>query len=574
MVSNIKRFFYPPHFEDAEKSRIAGILHVFLLIVFSIFAIHLLLELVGVFELKMDDAVIEGGMVLLLLGLLAANRRGHTQAAGLIFVLLLWAVFTLLSFSNRGIRGTSVVAYTAILATVGMLLGWRAVVGFAILSFLAVFGMAYAEEVGLLNPTLDSVYPVAIELNFVIVWGAIALIMATRGLSNALQRARQSELSLRERNQELEGIQISLADQVAARTRGLEVVAALGERLNTILDLERMLDELVNQVQANFGYYHVQVFLMDETRHNLVASAGAGEVGQSLQNQGFTIARFAPTSLVARSARSNQPVLAPDVDQSPDWLAHPLLTETKAEIAVPITLEGEVLGVLDVQERQSGRLDDSAANILRLLANQVAVAIRNARLFVQVESSLAQAQAAQERYLAQRWQAKSGAVQRARVQRQGAPELDEKLSEQLHQTAAAQTQPALIEPDAEHKAIVSPIRLQNQVIGTVQFYDDDQHGSWDEQQLALVQAITDQVAQTAENLRLFDETRERAGREATIREITDKLRAAPNLESLLEVGVQELSHYFSAAHARLELGVDPATPANSSGLTASDKGDS
>lgn len=548
MMGNLKRFFYPPKYDDDEKTRIAGILHVFLLIVLSIFVIHLLLELAGVFELKIEDLVIEGSMVVLLFGLLVANRHAHTQTAGLIFVFLLWLAFTLLSFSNRGLRGTAVVAYTAILATAGMLLGWRAVAGFALLSFISIISMAYVETAGLLNPTLDNVYSVAIELNFLIVWGAVALIMATRGLSNALQRARQSEQSLLERNRELEDIQVSLAEQVATRTQGLELVAALGERLNAILNIDQMLNELVNQVQANFGYYHVQVLLVDESGENLVASAGTGEVGQTLQNQGFTIAQTAQTSLIARAARSNRPVLVQDVSQAPDWLSDPLLAETKAEVAIPITLEGKVVGVLDVQDNQLGRVDESDANILRSLANQVAVAIRNARLFAQVETALAQTQAAQERYVAQTWQAGSGVAQQARVQRQGAPEVDETLAEQLHQTAAAQVRPSVVEPDAEHKAIVSPIKLQNQVIGTMQFFESGQSSQWSEQELALVQAIADQVAQTAENLRLFDETRQRADYERLVGEITQEIRQAPNLDALTKTATEAISRALGVSH--------------------------
>lgn len=553
MASKLKGFFSRPHFADAEKTRIAGILHVFLLIVLSVFVIHLVFELLGIFELRIEDLIIEGSMVLVLLGLTVANRRGHTQVAGLIFVLLLWVAFTFFSFSNRGLRGTAVVAYTAILATAGMLLGWRAVAGFAFLSFISIMAMAYAEAVGFLNPTLDQVYSVAIELNFLIIWGAIALIMATRGLNNALQSARKSEQSLLERNKEL----TSLAEQVAARTQGLEVVAALGERLNAILDLQQMLRILVDELQASLAYYHVQVFLLDETQQNLLASAGTGAVGRDLETQRFSIASSDQTSLIARAARTNQPVLVSDVSQAPNWLAQPLLPEIKAEVAIPITLDGKVMGVLDVQDNQLGRVDDSATNILRSLANQVAVAIRNARLFAHVETALAQARAAQERYMAQSWQAgHKAAAPRARVQRQGTPELAEILFDQLHQTALTQAQPTVVEPDAEHKAIVSPIKLQNQVIGSMQFYQNGSDHQWDDRQLALVQAIADQIAQTAENLRLFDETRQRAGREATIREITDKLRAAPTLDRLLETAARELGQQLGVRHTVLELGIE------------------
>ncbi|MCP4753574.1 MAG: HAMP domain-containing protein, partial [Proteobacteria bacterium] len=89
--------------------------------------------------------------------------------------------------------------------------------------------------------------------------------------------------SLNQMTDQLQATVDTLEQRVAERTRRLELVVALGERLDVILDVDRMLSELVNQVQINFGYYHVQVFLMDENRENLVASIGTGEIGQTFQ---------------------------------------------------------------------------------------------------------------------------------------------------------------------------------------------------------------------------------------------------------------------------------------------------
>jgi GAF domain-containing protein len=90
----------------------------------------------------------------------------------------------------------------------------------------------------------------------------------------------------------------------------------------------------------------------------------------------------------------------------------------------------------------------------------------------------------------------------------------------------------------------------------MEFHELTPTRQWSEQELALVQAIAEQVAQTAENLRLFEDTQERAGREANIREITDKLRAAPNLDALLETASRELGQRLGVPQTVLELGVE------------------
>jgi GAF domain-containing protein len=81
--------------------------------------------------------------------------------------------------------------------------------------------------------------------------------------------------------------------------------------------------------------------------------------------------------------------------------------------------------------------------------------------------------------------------------------------------------------------------------------------TWTEDDVALVEAIVDELAQTAESLRLFEETRERANYESTIGEITRKLRAAPSLNALLEVASRELGQRLGVPYTVLEMGIDP-----------------
>jgi GAF domain-containing protein len=104
--------------------------------------------------------------------------------------------------------------------------------------------------------------------------------------------------------------------------------------------------------------------------------------------------------------------------------------------------------------------------------------------------------------------------------------------------------------------LTAPIELRQTTIGQLELEDANPQRVWSEDELALVNAVVDQVAQSAENLRLFEETRERAAREATIREITDKLRAAPNLDRLLEIAARELGQRLGVRHTVLELGIE------------------
>ncbi|MDM8530466.1 ATP-binding protein [Anaerolineales bacterium HSG25] len=195
------------------------------------------------------------------------------------------------------------------------------------------------------------------------------------------KRRKEAEEALRRLNIELE-------QRVIERTQRLKMIAKLGEQLNAILDVETLLNELVNQVKERFAYYHVHIYILDKKVQNLVMQAGYGEAGVAMKVRAHAISLDAPTSLVAQAARTQKVVAVDNVRESVDWLANPLLPDTHSEMAVPIITNEQVVGVLDVQQDTIGGLDEGDASLLRSLANQVAVAITNARLFAQNQATL------------------------------------------------------------------------------------------------------------------------------------------------------------------------------------------
>lgn len=353
----------------------------------------------------------------------------------------------------------------------------------------------------------------------------------------------------------------SLEQQVADRTKNLEIVNALGERLNSILNFDHLLNELVNQVKEQFGYYHTQVYLIDPLRQNIVMAAGAGEVGAQMKAAGHQIPLNAPTSLVARAARTGKIVKADNVYEVSDWLPNPLLPHTHSEMAVPIILEEQVVGVLDVQEDKIAGLDEGDASLLRALANQVAVAIHNARLFSEVETALTEAHELQQRYIEQSWdktKVTKKNVSRVQFSLGESRTLDENIIAEARQQAMlyqGMTRVDLNINEATNQALVAPITLRGVPIGDIQLHEPNSQREWTEGELALITAVIDQVAQVAESIRLLDESQERASREQLISQISNKMRRAPNLESLMEVAITELSRVLEPARTFVHLGL-------------------
>jgi GAF domain-containing protein len=111
-----------------------------------------------------------------------------------------------------------------------------------------------------------------------------------------------------------------------------------------------------------------------------VLQAGTGEVGYHLKERGHKIPLSAEQSLVVRAVWEGEAVLVSDVKQEPTWLTNPLLPDTKAELAVPITLGAEVLGVLDVQSDEVGGLNEEDRLLLIGLCGQISIAIETRRV--------------------------------------------------------------------------------------------------------------------------------------------------------------------------------------------------
>ncbi len=177
-----------------------------------------------------------------------------------------------------------------------------------------------------------------------------------------------------------------LLQQTQARARQLQTSAEVSRAVTSILDIGELLPRVVDLIRDNFDYDQVQVFLIDETGEKAVLQASTGEVGQMLLGQKWSLGVNSESVIGQVTARA-EPVIALDTaDATVVHRPNPFLPDTRSEVAVPLISRGRVVGALDVQSNQPVAFSDEDVTVLTSLADQIAVALDNARLFEETQN--------------------------------------------------------------------------------------------------------------------------------------------------------------------------------------------
>jgi signal transduction histidine kinase len=182
----------------------------------------------------------------------------------------------------------------------------------------------------------------------------------------------------------------NLIEQTQKRALELQSVATVSTTVSTVLDPDKLLQAVVDLTKERFNIYHSHIYLADESWNTLLLAAGAGEVGRQMVDAGHAIQMDVEKSLVARAARGRNSIIVNDVRSEVGFLPNPMLPETRSEMAVPMIAGDKVIGVFDVQADTIGHFTDEDANIYTTLASQVAVALQNARLYVEQAAAVTQ----------------------------------------------------------------------------------------------------------------------------------------------------------------------------------------
>jgi len=348
----------------------------------------------------------------------------------------------------------------------------------------------------------------------------------------------------------------SLEEKVNERTGQLAAINEIAAVIAASLDINEVMSKTVGLIRDRLGYYHVSIFLLDEQGNNAIVRESTGEVGRILKERPHTLA-VGSQSLIGYVTANRKPRIALDTRADSGHFKNPLLPNTRSEIALPLTIGETLFGALDVQSVEPNAFTDEDVAVLQNMANQVAIAINNARLFQQSQERYNEVSLLNRQYLGKAWETFGQAhPESVNLLLEGglvnsAPELAQQGS------AIGITTPIL---SGDGRTIGIPISLRDEIIGEFALSNPEGTTRWTQEDLTLVEAVVAQVALAVENARLLEETQgalaeaqRLARRERVISEITTKITYGADVKRILQIAADELRRATGSSRAVVKL---------------------
>jgi GAF domain-containing protein/HAMP domain-containing protein len=347
----------------------------------------------------------------------------------------------------------------------------------------------------------------------------------------------------------------SLERRVAERTADLELARLLSERraqelqaiseisrtISTEQRLEILLPLVARLVSESFDFYHVGIFFVDETKQFAVLHAANSEGGRRMLDRGHQL--DLGTGIVGTVSQTGKPRIALDVGSDAVFFDNPDLPETRSEMALPLNYRGETIGVLDVQSIKPGAFTEGDANTLSILADQIAVAIENARLFGQTQQARDEAEALYDQFQRTEW--KKYLQQSLKVGYQqsvsGGRSLTRLVETDEIRRALREGKVIILDENLgrANPTMAVPVKLRDQTIGVLNI-TAPKNRKWNQDEITLAQAVSDRLALALDNARLLQDSQRRAAKEAKISEVTAKISSSINMRNVLQTAVEEL----------------------------------
>ena len=359
----------------------------------------------------------------------------------------------------------------------------------------------------------------------------------------------KSNEDLNDREHELITNQLNLEQHVKERTAELSIANQRNERRSTQFEaiartahairssqtLDTLLPQIAETISAQFGFYHIGIFLLDNSQEYAILVAANSEGGKRRLEQNHRLL-VGETGIVGFVIKSGQPRVVLNVGLDAAFFNNPDLPDSHSEIVLPLRGSSDVFGALDVQSIEVNAFSQEDVSILSSLADQVSIAIQNARSLQESREALAQVEATSAQSGKHQWHE---FLYQKSVRGYTFDGIDAKR---------------LIPSGTIHAhSLAIPLTLRGVRIGTLKLNAaGDLNRKWTNDEIAIAQATADRTTLALESARLLQESQRQLIKEQMISEVTGKIGTSINLKNILQTAVEELGRSMPGSEVMIK----------------------
>lgn len=454
-------------------------------------------------------------------------RLSYNIRAGVFLSLLFFAGIS--SLYDYGIAESSIL-FLGLIVMTGLLFSPR--VGIYAAIAVTLITLLVAGWPG--SPLMESARLTALFL-VVSVIIAIGLHTFQDEFTNTQGTARRTLEALREERALLEERVEERTAGLTRKTEQLRATSFIARKTAEVQDLATLLETVANLVTDQFGFYHTGIFLINESNNQVTLHAASSEGGRRMVERGHSLT-IGMQGIVGYVAAQKKPRIALDVGTDAVFFNNPDLPLTRSEVALPLLVRNKILGVLDIQSDRPQAFNTEDIDVLQTLADQVAIAIENARLLDETQAAIMQLEALT------RLRTNEGWIQKLREQERAFTYTPLGLrAEKL--------------PQNSKNALRAPISLRGRKIGDISIARKGD-GKWTRLDERLLEEVASQVGLAVDNIRLLEEATQRARQEQTVGKLAARFSQSLDLDTLLQTAARELGQLPDVSEVSVYIGQD------------------
>lgn len=357
-----------------------------------------------------------------------------------------------------------------------------------------------------------------------------------------------------------------LEQRVADRTKDLEgqtlrlrVAAEIARDAASSQSLHELLDKIAELICNRFSFYHAGIFLLDNDKEYAILVASPTEAGQKMIENNHRL-RVGEIGIVGRVAATGEPRVTLNTGADVVYFNNPYLPNTRSEMALPLKVQNNVIGVLDVQSDQPLAFNEEDIAVMQVLADQLAIAIERIRLLQEVERSLKELEGAYGRFTYENWQRlAAGGLTASRgyrfdnVRIEPITEIPELAGAVFKTGTPISSNGSSPDVDGEHKVAI-PIKLRGQTIGVISLKLKE---GYDSNTISVIELAAERLASAMESARLYEEARLRADREQSISQVTTAISASTEFDQILQTTVREIGSILNDTEVAIQILDEP-----------------